>query len=952
MKLRNGVIGTAIATALWVLLIADAMVVVHDFYTYADRAVYAAVDDGEANIAYSLATLGRYGFPASPVLEGMSRMHGQFNYGPWYFYLAAGLIWIFGYSLTLVRSIHLWVIVSCAAAAMVWFRGGRDRASAGAIVGLGVLFFFVSTEWPMVRPDSLVTAFAVLLTIAAGLGFERRQPIYWFVAGFAAACGAFTHLIAASLVLSSVALFGVYAVEGYYDAPDQTAAASLIVKDAIALGAGIALGAAMFYASFGFGFATQWRFLTGYRQLSATGEGYFATVIHHFKVAFGYYPAGLQQAVWATLAIAWLVTVAALRSRAANRRVVFARVLPPATIWTLYLISNGKYTNYHTGYAILHHVMFLWTAAAIIWAVCEIVGTRRPALAALIGTLAAVPVSAQGLRQLTSHVDDPTRALQAEHRVAFSDYADRVISAVPFNARAWGSVFFGIESPDRVQLIQHSDATALMQGISPADRTSLAPDYLIWSYPEVRDEALAALAGAPSRVAAMEQLLPEGHFHVVSLVDGKPYGVTRIYARSVRPGDADSPAPAVAMYDDVHRQWLTRMGPALPIEFRAEAPLTLHIGDEAAPGAQKATATVVADAPPGRYWLKITIRSGPGRAARLIAVTPWTMTRQPTSEMHLRPAGDFSGYLQADRQVFALIAHPGGALFVSQFDSSSDARIEGVTIGRVVDVPEARPVPGTPLPDFTSWIPMPGVKMILASGRLRVEGDASSSSYQLYSPMIPAAPGELVEVDVPSTLDRGSVCVGVLNGAGRWLVVADEWREQIDFRGDASRGFRVAFANCQFSGEPQPSRFSLAPGTYTRWGTALYADQLVAHGLGHSAAVTDVPPWRPPVEFPSQPLIVVRSTRSDNGFLFHADPRYLDTETRLLVAGHLQKGSLSIGLLRSGDWASRLNVAEPGEFVAMLAPASNGTYAVAVAGEAAGTALDRVWLLPAVRPAK
>jgi len=132
-----------------------------------------------------------------------------------------------------------------------------------------------------------------------------------------------------------------------------------------------------------------------------------------------------------------------------------------------------------------------------------------------------------------------------------------------------------------------------------------------------------------------------------------------------------------------------------------------------------------------------------------------------------------------------------------------------------------------------------------------------------------------------------------------------------------------------------------------------YADRFVGRALEHGHPVAADSPEPPVVRFPSQPLILVGSARSDDGFLVRADPRYLDTETRLLVAGHLQKGSVSIGLLQNGDWASRTTVTEPGEFVAMLAPAANGMYTVAVAGDTPGGAtLDRTWLLPAVRPAK
>ena len=78
-----------VVAALWVSVGAYAVHVGHDFFHHVDRAVWVTTDDGEASIAYALAQHGRYAFLPSPLLENMPRLHGQFNYGPWYFYLAA-----------------------------------------------------------------------------------------------------------------------------------------------------------------------------------------------------------------------------------------------------------------------------------------------------------------------------------------------------------------------------------------------------------------------------------------------------------------------------------------------------------------------------------------------------------------------------------------------------------------------------------------------------------------------------------------------------------------------------------------------------------------------------------------------------------------------------------------------------------------------------------------------
>ena len=38
----------------------------------------------------------------APFLLDLPRDRGQFNYGPWYFYVTGALVWLVGYSLTVV----------------------------------------------------------------------------------------------------------------------------------------------------------------------------------------------------------------------------------------------------------------------------------------------------------------------------------------------------------------------------------------------------------------------------------------------------------------------------------------------------------------------------------------------------------------------------------------------------------------------------------------------------------------------------------------------------------------------------------------------------------------------------------------------------------------------------------------------------------------------------------
>jgi Dolichyl-phosphate-mannose-protein mannosyltransferase len=808
-----------------------ALTVVHDFYTRVDRFVYTAVDDGEANIAYALAAHGRYAFIASPVLLDQSRLHGQFNYGPWYFYIAAAVIWMFGFSLTAIRAIHLWIMVGTVAAAFLWFRG-RDRIAAPALFGLTILYFFTVVQWPMVRPDSLVSACAIALVISAGLAFHTRRPAWWFIAGLSAAVGAFTHLIAASLVASAIALYAWFAYVELQEPRNRGIAASHLRRSGVALAIGLALGAAMFYASFGFDVAMQWRFLNGYREVTATGESFVMAIRRHFAVAFGYFPVWLQASVWLTLAASWAVVFLAPKIRPALAPLIWSRVLPPAMVWTLYVLSNGKYTNYHVGYALLHQVMFPWTAAAVLWALFALAESHDVPIARPLSFSATMLVLILLALRVQARGAEAYGRVQGALPVAFSDYADHVLAPLPARATAWGTVFFGLEAPDRLQLVQPSDATALMPRIPLAQRAALAPDYLVLGYPELRDNLLANLRGTgDSYLQTMASVLPDAGFRLVSLTSGSPYGVTRIYGRSLRAADRATGTPAVAAYDAENGRWYERIGDAAVATFHAVTPVTLHIEFDAPMRPRTATATVAADLPPGQYLLRVSaIPGADGVSNRLIAATPAGMLEQKVGELGAR--GDFAAYLHGDRDVFLLSDHQGGTLYVSQFDGAG-ASIASVTAYPIVDViaDSERPVTPGRLPALTSWHAEDGVQVMGVPGHVVVEGDDSPYGYQFSSPVVGVNAGDRVELEVPNVVRRGRVCVGVLSAAGKWLVTADLWRERMRFDTDASLGFRVVFANCRDRVPNGKSLFEVSAASYVSR-SQRYADQLVERADG------------------------------------------------------------------------------------------------------------------------
>lgn len=959
---RSAVAGLLVAV-LWMVLVGYAALVVRDFYRYVDRAVYVSVDDSLTNEAYVIASKGRYGFLASPVLFGVERHHGEISYGPWYFHLAGALIWLFGYSLTLVRSIHLWTIVAAVAAASWWFRG-MAGAPAAVLFGLGVLYSFDVTQWPMARPDSMVSLFAVALVIGAGLGFMRRKARYWFAVGLAASCGAFTHLIAASLVFSSSLLFVLAAVRQWHGSGDRASRWRSLWASAAAFAAGGLLGAVMFYGSFGFRFADQQRLFASYNALVASSESYGTVLMRHFNMAFTYLPPWMQVGVWALLIAAWLFVALSIWMSDAARSMVVAYLLPPVTVWTGYLISNGWYTNQHKGYAILHEVMACWTLAAITWVGVSVLNLRSPRLARAFALVLCVGVLVQGLRQLDWQLEaSGWKSVAAKSQVSAEDYIDQVLGHIPAGSTAWGTVMYGIETPDRIQLVQLAEGLTLMPAVDVTARESVVPDYLLFGYPEGRDNALIVLRGGNSLLGRFDRLVLGAPYRLVSLVAGAPYGITRIYARTAGPDVAAPPLPAVSLYDAKTRQWLSRIDAPLTTSFSATARAEFRIGYQNEPEPALATRTVSANLPPGRYLLRVQVTPGSGPTLRrLLAVGSPRLRRQTIGE--LGPAGDFASYLDRDTYVIMASLHEGGPLEVSQFDDGPGADIRSVEVFPIGPLLNPDEAPGlTSLPKPSEWEAAAGVHIdALESGTLRVVGDSTRLGYQVLSSPIVTEPRDLVSIHLDMSVSQGRVCPGVLNGPRlKWLVAPDTGRRDWSFRMDETRAFSLVAANCNDAEEGSPrSMFAITGGTYSIERAALYTDRFMAASAPKPVvpellpgALTSPKDLRAPKALLTLPIETVQPTdvayqssitrpsaqgwtadgraEAPYAYLLKSKPRYFDMNARLIVVGHIDRGGLSVGLLNGDGWAAQVNVTEPGPFTVVIAAPRNSPYSIVVA---------------------
>lgn len=823
--------------AIWLPVAVYALTVSSDFFAFADRAIRLSTDDGLANVAYALATEGHYGFLSSPVLLDLPRHDGLFSYGPFYFYAAAAIIWLFGYNLTAVRAVHLAVMITLAVIGLKWF-GRRAWGAIGVIVAVGLLVAFERGQWPMVRPDSMVSLFAALMVVASGVAIRTSRAWAWAVAGFSAACGALTHLVAWSLIPAMVIIAVVACVatarkeEGGWRRPSGA------LSGFAATAVGGLLGTLVFYWSFDFRVGDQLTFLRGYQEYtgsmgapSESSLGFWALTLEHFRLAYWYLPYPLEHVVWATLGAAISATAAFVWGALPRSREHLALVAPPLIVWVSYLLSLGTYNNFHSGYTILNQVMWLWTLGALgaitvdqtaPWPMLHRVARGSAyALALFLGV---------GVLTFMSQRTD-YRALAARTSVSIAEYTSRVLEAIPVGARAWGGVAFGIEHPGRIQLVQFDDGVTMLQAVDPARRELVSPDYVVWSYAENRGSALSGLVGQNGLHQGLAYLLPDVTYRLVSLTSGPPYGVTRVYAR-VTPSLPVAP-PSATLFDARYGRWLRSTDPSTELVLTPAPGVELVVGYDGGGALHDAVQTLQGALEEGVYLLRIDLTPGlpPDFRAVWMASAPG---RVEDTFGEFGPDFDMVSRLQGEDSLYLLHHHAGGPISISQFGSTPGA-IVGVSAGRMLalpdyaasrrEAPEEHPVlagdwihPNTLVgPD---WPDQPGIRLSsLPEGEILVEGNDIQFGYQAYGPQIPVEPFQRMRIRFSVRILSGTACLGVLDGTGMaWLVLPDRLQTTYEFQVNDSRTVKPVLANCSPSPDGiVPIRAIIGPGSYAVW---------------------------------------------------------------------------------------------------------------------------------------
>ncbi|CAN5430180.1 hypothetical protein BH11PSE11_BH11PSE11_02370 [soil metagenome] len=828
---------------LWASIGFYGLLIAHDFSAYIDSFPYLALDDSLANVSFALAKQGTYGFLASPLQApgDWLRNDGFFNYGPWYFYFGALLIWLFGYSLALMRSIHLIVLIAIVILGFCWFRRKGSSVPA-AIAALAILWTFQAAHWPMVRPDVFVSLFAALFLVAAGCAIHSSRSSVWIWVGLSASCAALTHLIAWALV-PAAALVWIRHEQWRHcqksDGEKWDVRASMCRGACLMIG-GLA-GAAMFYASFDFRFRDHWATLAAYRSFVDSGPAasngfvaYLEVLGKHITIAIGFLPPRVKLLAYVVPILGWgLLTGLMIWGKDKVRTSGESLLLPPLLVLSLYLLSLGAYPNYHLGYAILTQVMLCWVLASLlavghVWIKATAIRCAPwySSLLLVAGLIAGTMIIRAELRAESS------RSTQAAKWVPISELMKELVADLPKRGTAWGSVVFGAENPGTLQLVQFGEADRLISAVPIAERSRLAPDYLVWGYPENRDSTLNVLRGKGGALARVDALLPGEHYRLAKLLYAKPYGSTRLYQRVSGSEASASNTPYISMYRADKSYWVRVDWHALNVRMESAGSTMLGIGYDEKPGLNAARESWKAELPPGDYVFRAALtRATDGqKLPGFLAITDTREARETIGE--LGPQGDVATHLTDEAEVFLVRSHAGGPVYVSYYGGSG-FRISDIKIFPMHGVDQAqksREKSGfITLPAFSKWTLAAGAKLVNKGSHDELSADETQWGYQLVSPSLKVAPQSKLVVRLDYEAIAGKVCAGILDEKGNWLIAADRAEHEFAFNSGTNSAINLVFANCNVPQNPGKTSgtFKLKHGEYRITSSRIYTEDLV-----------------------------------------------------------------------------------------------------------------------------
>ncbi len=746
--------------------------IVHQHSHQAAHAPYIAVDDALGNISVTMVEHGRNGFLASPLQGGAdapSRAHNQFNYGILPFIAVAGLDWLFGTSYAVHRGINPLCLIAIVLLAIVTFRSWNALWIAGLFAFI-VTFYWWPSIWPMMRPDVVVALLAVCATASATWALKSNHLFAWLGVGFFAVSAVSSHQVAWAFVPWTFFIWGMGWILLRLERKQHT---TIPIKELVWGLVGGVLAISIYLIGIGFRIDELVELLLAYKKMVGDRHGekreFYDLLQNHWTAIWAINP--LHRLKWVLSSVSllgFMITIYHLVIRSTVVRQIVALVFPPVTAWIAYYLSLGFYPNFHSGYYILPQALVIWSACVSLLVFFLTVKHRIPLEPRYIQQLLSITIV--GMLVVFIAIAKPTYwSRMARNMVSFSEYESRVFETIPYGARVFGAVQYGLDSGNRVNLIRFPEGVQALLYYKPSLRFELAPDHLViyemlqrnlFDFLTLRTMKSRSDSGAIWKLQSF--ILPET-YNLASIVDAPPYGQTLVYTKN------HTLEPQVAVHDIGSKIWsrqLTKIS-ATNIRYNAAPVRIRYYTNNKEYKTVIADATATIDLPKGDYFVKISL-------SRSTNVSGGFLIGSSRKELEHRP-GDLnfiqgvSPYFRKHRIAYTLIRHPGGKMYISQLDGRANGGFEIISIQKVASLKYVE----KELPPPSSWYVSSKTGKVFANshGGVVYEGDNTDFGYQLISSPIPVLKNTKVEVNLSLFTKSGNIALGILTGdQKKWLV--------------------------------------------------------------------------------------------------------------------------------------------------------------------------------------
>lgn len=792
-----------------------ALVLLHHFSHHAHRAPVVAVDDMLANSSVVLSQVHRYALLADPSTFGVEhhRNQGILGIGPWVFALGAGLDWLFGTSLALQRAVHPLNVVMVGVAAMVLFWRILPAAGGGIVAGWLSLYYLL--QYPMFRADPLLSGLMAWALVAAWRAWREGRPVWWFALGLLVGLAVTNHALGVAFVPWSLLLWGWWSLRG----PVGPASRRWTAFAALAAGGG---GAALLFLT-----ATRFRleeylFLlkeVGASRVPPTLNAALDNLAAHLATGWG----RLAPVVPVVMAVTGVVLVWlwwAGRASPSRWSTANALVLPPGLALLAYHATLLAYANQHSGYMIISHLLVVWTLVVLVtvgWLELgrNVTWLQRGWPSWLPTMVAVVLLGGVAIWPLTGTTRYSQQALGS---VDFNDYMHQVQDGIPNGSRVWSEILMNLESGVRSDMLPVIIALNLITAFKPANRPAMAPHYVILARAELHrllfNRVWASTTASPppgrNQVITMFQghslwdlpkLLPDFSLRLVRQVQAPPIGHALVYQLRPNAGAVEELAngSVVRINQGWRDDWQGEFMPlAPPPFFREETPALYQVFEYGQLAIGKPRHTRSLTLPRGTYLIRVR-PTGPAadRALGLMTVAPTHQVLAPYYN-HSFPLV-LVPYDSNERVVELLVEHPGGTLFVSQWDER-DFVLESLS-----RLATSYPDPWEPLPwPEEEWQVQDSRTPLVNKGAGRWEVMAPrEKNVDLMGPVIAIPPNRRLVVRVEAYREARDAVVALTDAVtGSFLTHWQESRIPLVYQATA----REVTARVRVRGYPVPPR--------------------------------------------------------------------------------------------------------------------------------------------------